>query len=164
DLQLVPWNIPAPRGMAMQLRVNAESMAADGTLRPAGGVLQAFDPPAGFGVRVDTCGHTGFRSNPRFDSLLAKVVVHTAAADLATLAAKGRRALAEFRIEGIATNRDFLLNLLSHDAFLAGGWHTQLIESHLAALCEPGRHARYHAHDTRAETGTARSDDPLAVI
>ena len=164
DLQLVPWNIPAPRGMAMQLRVNAESMAPDGPLRPAGGVLQAFDPPAGFGVRVDTCGHTGFRSNPRFDSLLAKVVVHTAAADLATLAAKARRALAEFRIEGIATNRDFLLNLLSHDAFLAGGWHTQLIESHLAALCEPGRHARYHAHGTRAQTGTARSDDPLAVI
>jgi len=144
DLQLLPWSIPAPRGMAMQLRVNAESMAADGSLRPSGGVLQAFDPPAGFGVRVDTCGHSGFRSNPRFDSLLAKVIVHAASGDLPTLAAKAKRALGEFRIEGISTNRDFLLNLLSHPEFMAGHWHTQLIESHLAALCAPAQHVRYH--------------------
>jgi len=164
DLQLVPWSIPAPRGMAMQLRVNAESMSADGSLRPAGGRLQAFDPPAGFGVRVDTCGHTGFRGNPRFDSLLAKVIVHTATADLTTLAAKARRALAEFRIEGIATNRDFLLNLLGHGAFLAGRWHTELIESLLAALCEPGRHLRYHAPASTGGTSDVPAGDPLAVL
>ena len=165
DLQLVPWSIPAPRGMAIQLRVNAESMAADGSLRPSGGVLQAFDPPAGFGVRVDTCGHSGFRSNPRFDSLLAKVIVHAASGDLATLAAKAKRALGEFRIEGIPTNRDFLLNLLSHPEFAAGRWHTQLIESHLATLATPARHARFHADDgDPAPTGKIDAGDPLAVL
>jgi len=166
DLQLVAWNVPAPRGMAMQLRVNAESMSADGSLRPAAGVLRAFDPPAGFGVRVDTCGHTGFRSNPRFDSLLAKVIVHAASADLAALAAKAKRALGEFRIDGVATNRDFLLNLLSHPAFASGRWHTQLIESHLAALCTPARHARFHVEGD--ETGSAARPpdhtDPLAIL
>jgi len=165
DLALVPWSVPAPRGMAMQLRVNAESIAADGSLRPAGGVLEAFDPPAGFGVRVDTCGHTGFRSNPRFDSLLAKVIVHVSPSDLAVLGAKARRALSEFRIAGIPTNRDFLLNLLSHPEFVAGRWHTQLIESHLTSLCAPGNHARYHA-DAPALSNAAKmdTDDPLAIL
>jgi len=165
DLGLVPWSVPAPRGMAMQLRVNAESIFADGSLRPGGGVLEAFDPPAGFGVRVDTCGHAGWRSNPRFDSLLAKVIVHVAPADLAVLAAKARRALSEFRIAGIPTNRDFLLNLLSLPEFVAGRWHTQLIESHLATLCAPGRHPRYHA-DAPSPSNEARmdTDDPLAIL
>ena len=53
-------------------------MSGDGTVRPSAGVLEAFDLPAGPGVRVDTCGHSGFRTNPRFDSLLAKVIVHVA--------------------------------------------------------------------------------------
>ncbi|MFN0039249.1 MAG: biotin carboxylase N-terminal domain-containing protein, partial [Burkholderiales bacterium] len=114
DLGLPTSRIPAPRGMAMQLRVNAETMSPDGMVRPAAGVLEAFDPPSGPGVRVDTCGHGGFRSNPRFDSLLAKVIVHTASNDLAAVASRARRALAEFRIAGIASNREFLLNLLSH--------------------------------------------------
>ncbi|MCW5622072.1 MAG: ATP-grasp domain-containing protein [Burkholderiales bacterium] len=171
DLQLVAWSVPAPRGMAMQLRVNVETMLPDGSLRPAAGVLDAFDPPAGPGVRVDTCGHGGFRSNPRFDSLLAKVIVHTTPADLAMLAAKARRALAEFRISGIASNRDFLLNLLSHPEFVSGPWHTQWIESHLAALCAPGQHPRLHAESppetsAHSPTASARIDpvDPLAIL
>ena len=165
DLALVPWSVPAPRGMAMQLRVNAESISADGSLRPAGGVLEAFDPPAGFGVRVDTCAHAGWRSNPRFDSLLAKVIVHVAPGDLAVLGAKARRALSEFRIAGIPTNRDFLLNLLSHPEFVAGRWHTQLIESHLAALCAPGSHPRYHADASAASNGAkVDTGDPLAIL
>jgi acetyl-CoA carboxylase carboxyltransferase component/biotin carboxyl carrier protein len=163
ELGIVPWRVPEPRGMAMQLRVNAETMSPDGTVRPASGVLEAFDPPAGPGVRVDTCGHGGFRSNLRFDSLLAKVIVHATPGDLAAVAAKARRALAEFRIAGITSNREFLLNLLSHPEFLGGLWHTGLIEANLTELCAPSRHPRLHAE---AVPAAARLDsgDPLAIL
>jgi len=165
SLELTAWRVPAPRGMAMQLRVNAESMSADGTIRPVAGVLEAFDLPAGPGVRVDTCGHTGFRSNPRFDSLLAKVIVHATPGDLAALAAKARRALAEFRIAGIASNRDFLLNLLAHPEFLSGAWHTGLIDANLARLCARTEHPRLYP-DTTPAPAAARIDpvDPLAIL
>ena len=163
DLGIVPWRVPEPRGMAMQLRVNAETMSSDGTVRPAPGVLEAFDPPAGPGVRVDTCGHGGFRTNPRFDSLLAKVIVHATPGDLPSLTAKARRALAEFRIAGIASNRDFLLNLLSHPEFLGGLWHTGLIEANLAELCAPSRHPRLHS-EPAAVAVKLDSIDPLAIL
>ncbi len=156
--------IPSPRGMAMQLRVNAETMSADGIVHPASGVLETFDLPAGPGVRVDTCGHTGFRSNARFDSLLAKVIVH--ATDLNTVAAKARRALAEFRISGISSNREFLLTLLSHPDFANGQWYTGLIEDNLASLCAPGQHPHLYGEPSATTPTPAKADpiDPLAIL
>ena len=73
----------APRGHAIQLRVNMETMTADGSARPGGGTLTVFEPPSGPGVRVDTYGYAGYRTNPNFDSLLAKVIVHSPSADFA---------------------------------------------------------------------------------
>ena len=141
----------------MQLRVNAETMSADGIVRPAAGVLDAFDPPAGPGVRVDTCGHGGFRVNPRFDSLLAKVIVHVTPGDLSSVAAKARRALSEFRISGVSSNREFLLNLLSSPDFVSGHWHTGLIEDNLASLCAPGQHPRLYGEPSNASAPAAQS-------
>ncbi len=63
----------APRGAAIQARVNAETLQPDGTVRPGGGTLSRFQPPAGRGVRVDTAGYPGYTVSPRYDSLLAKV-------------------------------------------------------------------------------------------
>ena len=54
--------VPAPRGMALQARVNLETMTADGQVRPAGGVIQAYEPPSGPGVRVDGFGYGGHRT------------------------------------------------------------------------------------------------------
>ena len=158
--------MPRPRGMAMQLRINAETMVADGTVRPAVGVVEAFDPPSGPGVRVDTGAHGGFRVNPRFDSLLAKVIVYAASGNLDAVMAKARRALSEFRIEGVASNRDFLLNLLAFPQVAEGRWTTSLIEQNLAALCAPGRHARRHVESGGAAAPSARVDtvDPLAIL
>ncbi|HWA12215.1 MAG TPA: carboxyl transferase domain-containing protein, partial [Burkholderiales bacterium] len=127
----------APRGSAIELRINAETLSADGTVRPASGLIDAFDPPSGPGVRVDTGSHGGCAVNPRFDSLLAKVIVHTPAPELDPLLAKARRALSEFRITGVASNRDFLLSLLSLPDVVQGHWHTTLIEENLASLCAP---------------------------
>ena len=66
----------------------------------------------GPGVRVDTFGYGGYRTNPSFDSLLAKVVVHAPDGDFAHAAAFAARTLREFRIAGVATNLPFLSALL----------------------------------------------------
>jgi acetyl/propionyl-CoA carboxylase alpha subunit len=77
-----------PQGCAIQLRVNMETMTEDGSAKPGGGTLSVFEPPSGPGVRVDTYGYAGYRTNPNFDSLLAKVIVK--AADLRRGAGAGR--------------------------------------------------------------------------
>src|SRR5437762_3331874 len=74
DLGLRQEEIAAPHGFAMQVRVNMETLAADGTLRPSAGALEALGVPTGPGIRVDTHGYAGYRPSPSFDSLLAKVV------------------------------------------------------------------------------------------
>jgi len=61
ELGFVQERIPAPRGFAIQARVNAETFAADGGVRPAGGVIAAFEAPSGPGVRVDSAAAAGQR-------------------------------------------------------------------------------------------------------
>ena len=63
-----------PRLVAVQVRVNAETVQPDGAVLPGGGTLGRFQPPAGRGVRVDTAGYPGYTISPHYDSLLAKVI------------------------------------------------------------------------------------------
>ncbi len=168
DLGLAQADIPAPRGIAIQARVNLETMQPDGSVRGAGGVLGAYEPPSGPGVRVDGYGYAGYRTNPRFDSLLAKVIVHTRSDRFADAAAKTARALSEFRITGAATNIGFLQSVLRHPAVQAGDVHTRFIEEHAPALvaAEPG-HARYFEARSAAQRRPGvklGSDDPLAIV
>ena len=81
---------PALVGQAVQLRVNTETMDATGAVRPTGGVLSVFEPPSGPGVRVDASGYAGYATNPNFDSLLAKVIVHERSGGLAVPTGQGR--------------------------------------------------------------------------
>jgi len=133
-----PADAVPPRGCAIQARVNMETMSPDGTVKPAGGVLAAYEPPGGPGVRVDGYGYSGYQSNPAFDSLLAKVIVHDPAPnpELALTGAIGRavRALAEFRIDGVATNRGFLGRLLERQEFASGALTTRFIDEHAPEL------------------------------
>ena len=128
---------PRPSGYAVQCRINAEIMAPDGTARPASGALRAFDPPGGPGVRVDTYAYAGYAVNPHFDTLLAKLIVHAATPRYAEVLAKARHALREFRIEGIASNADFLVNLLGHPEVIANRVTTRFVEEHAGALVQP---------------------------
>jgi acetyl/propionyl-CoA carboxylase alpha subunit/acetyl-CoA carboxylase carboxyltransferase component len=162
ELGLEQRAVPVPRGTAVEVRVNMETMAADGTVRPAGGTIAAFEPPTGPGVRVDTFARTGYTTNPRFDSLLAKVIVH-ADAGWAAAAAKVARALDELRIDGVATNVPFLRTLLRHPDVIANRVHTRFVEEHAAELAtpaSPGGSAR------GARLAGARVDaiDPLSVL
>ncbi|MEZ5550986.1 MAG: carboxyl transferase domain-containing protein [Pseudomonadales bacterium] len=177
DLGLLQADVPAPRGFAIQCRINMETMAADGTARPAGGKLAAFDVPTGPGIRTDTYGYTGYRTNPAFDSLLAKVIVHSPAPGFAEAVQRTYRALCEFRIEGVATNLDFLKSVLRHERFAAQRIDTGFIDEHLAALLDGADHPRRYAGQEpqtakaagatggRALAGTRlASADPLAVL
>ena len=174
SLGLLQADIPAPRGLALQARVNLETMAPDGTARPSGGVLAAFEAPSGPGIRVDAFGYAGYRSSPHFDSLLAKVIVHSAADDLAALARKTVRALAEFRIGGVATNIGFLQALLRHPAFAASTLHTGFVDEHLAALLADAATGQPALHFAAVAAGPANmprlagarvdANDPLAVL
>jgi acetyl/propionyl-CoA carboxylase alpha subunit/acetyl-CoA carboxylase carboxyltransferase component len=161
---------PAPRGLAVQLRVNVETMAADGSVSPSGGTLAAFEPPSGPGVRTDTIGFAGYAPNPRYDSLLAKVIVRSPSTDVRELLARAYRALCEFRIEGVATNLGLLQAIVRHPAVAAGDVDTRFVETHASALvaaAQDGHPRLFFATDgARAGLAGARVDagDPLAVL
>jgi acetyl/propionyl-CoA carboxylase alpha subunit/acetyl-CoA carboxylase carboxyltransferase component len=165
-LNLAQDNVPAPRGVAIQARVNLETMAADGTARPSGGVLTAYEAPSGPGVRVDGFGYTGYRTSLRFDSLLAKLIVHASGGGLPDAARKARRALAEFNIAGVGANIPFLRALLGHPAFASGEIDTGFVEAHMAELVAAVAAEAPVAAAPTQRTAGAKIDtvDPLAVL
>ncbi|MCC7267564.1 MAG: carbamoyl-phosphate synthase large subunit, partial [Caulobacteraceae bacterium] len=170
DLGLTQAEVPRPRGVAVQARVNLETMSADGSARPAGGVLGAYEPPSGPGVRVDGFGYAGYRTSARFDSLLAKLIVHATAGGLPTAAAKARRALSEFKVAGAATNIGFLQALLAHPAVVAGEAHTRFIEEHMGELAQAEAAPKLYFEADRQSREPRRAGvqvdavDPLAVL
>jgi acetyl/propionyl-CoA carboxylase alpha subunit/acetyl-CoA carboxylase carboxyltransferase component len=170
-LGLRQQDIPPPRGFAVQCRVNLETMAADGSPVPAGGVISAYEPPSGPGVRVDGCGYAGYASNPGFDSLLAKVIAWAPRYDAAL--ARAAHALSEFRLEGVDSNLDFLQSLLRHPDVAAHRVDTTFVETHAAALLSPAtshrrRHAQHQAvsrvaqQAQHAPAGTEPAPAPMA--
>lgn len=133
-LGLLQSAIPAPRGFAIELRINMEKLGKSGAPLPSVGTLSVFEPPTGPGLRTDSFGYAGYRSSPRFDSLLAKLIAHSESADFGSAVARAQRALCEFRIEGIATNLPLLHALLQQPDFAAGRMHTRFVEEHSEAL------------------------------
>src|SRR3954451_6297385 len=163
----VPDEVPVPHGYAVQLRVNMETIAPDGAVRPEGGTLTVFEPPTGPGVRVDTFGYSGYTTSPRYDSLLAKVVVHSPSDDVGDLVRRAQRGLRELRVEGVATNAGFLAALLAHPAFVPGEVDPGFLEPHVAELAAPVAEGGGGA-TAGAAAGLAgarlASTDPLAVL
>ena len=90
---------PAPRGHSIEFRINAEDPGRG--FLPTPGEITRFDPPSGPGVRLDTGVVSGSTIPGTFDSLMAKLIVTGATREQAL--ARARRALAEFKIEGVAT-------------------------------------------------------------
>lgn len=120
SLGLAQGSIPKPRGYAMQLR----------------GVLAVFEPPSGPGVRVDSFGYAGYKTSAAFDSLLAKVIVHTPGEAWHDVVAKASRALREFRIDGVITNIAFLQAVLAHPDFRSNRIATDFIDCNMGKLVE----------------------------
>ena len=137
----------------MQLRINLESMNADGSTRPAVGTLSVYEPPSGPGLRVDGCGYAGYAVSPSYDSLLAKLIVH--ADDYPAALRRAYRALCEFRLEGVASNLHLLQNLLQLPAVAANQLSTRFVEQHLDALLAPQAQAHPHLYFAQAAAAAA---------
>ncbi len=126
--------VPA-KGVALQLRINAERMDEHGNVWPATGKISVFEPPSGPGIRVDHALAAGYAPSIAFDSLLAKLIVHAPARD--ALFRRAAEALGKFHIEGVATNIEMLAKVIAMDAVISGNIHTGFIEANAAALAAP---------------------------
>jgi acetyl-CoA carboxylase biotin carboxylase subunit len=115
-------------GSAVEFRVNAED--PDAGFRPAPGRIEALELPGGPGVRVDTAIYAGYTVAPFYDSLVAKLIVWAPTRDQALR--RGRRALEEFRIDGIATTIPLHRRLVDDERVLGGDFHTGYLEELLA--------------------------------
>ena len=178
DIGLDQPGIAIPRGYAIQARVNMETFAEDGSVRPSGGTLTAYEAPGGPGIRTDGFCYAGYETSPSFDSLLAKVIGHSPSSNLSDTISRTLRALSEFRISGVSTNIPFLQNLLNHPDFLEGRLYTRFVDDHIAELIAVdddvqqrrfvGMGSQVATSVTQAESGLAganiSSSDPLALF
>ncbi|MDH0729236.1 ATP-grasp domain-containing protein [Pseudomonas sichuanensis] len=122
---------PVPRGHSFEFRINAED-AGNGFL-PTPGVIERFQPPSGPGVRLDTGVVEGSRVSPNFDSMIAKLIVTGSTREQAIR--RARRALAEFRVDGVATVLPFHRAVMGHEDFTGDDTfevHTRWIETDFA--------------------------------
>ncbi|MET4048650.1 acetyl-/propionyl-CoA carboxylase subunit alpha [Rhodococcus sp. 1163] len=128
---------PTPRGHSFEFRINGED-AGRGFL-PAPGPVTTFVAPSGPGVRVDSGVESGSVIGGQFDSMLAKLIVTGATREEAL--ARSRRALAEFKVEGLATVIPFHAAVVSDPAFIGDGTkfdvHTRWIETEWDNQVEP---------------------------
>jgi acetyl/propionyl-CoA carboxylase alpha subunit len=112
----------APRGHAIELRVNAEDPKR---FLPGPGAITTWVEPSGEGIRVD-CGYAaGTTVTPSYDSLMAKLIVH--GADRADALAKARAAVAGFEIAGPKCNLPFFAELLDNAEFVSGDYDTGIV-------------------------------------
>jgi acetyl-CoA carboxylase, biotin carboxylase subunit len=114
------------RGHAIECRINAEDPYRN--FQPSPGLITAYHPPGGPGVRMDTHVYAGYTVPPFYDSLLAKVIVHgnTRAEALARMG----QALDSFIIEGVTTTIPFLARIIRHPEFVSGQVDTKFLERH----------------------------------
>ncbi|MNX36240.1 Biotin carboxylase [compost metagenome] len=157
------------RGFAVQWRINAETLDAQGNARPAGGTLARFDLPAGPGVRVDTHGYAGLAPSPHYDTLLAKLIVHSPSPRFADALRRSLRALDECHIDGIATNLPLLCAIAARPEFATQAVHTRFVEAHLGDLLADAKAFEKHTKKVTAPTATSapapdeEDDDGLTV-
>jgi acetyl-CoA carboxylase biotin carboxylase subunit len=115
------------RGHAIEFRINAEDPAHN--FRPHPGRIEVFNPPGGFGVRVDSHLYSGYVLPPTYDSLLAKLVVWGETREEAI--ARAHRALDEFIVAGIPTTLPFHLQVVDNPAFRRGEVYTDFVETEM---------------------------------
>jgi acetyl-CoA carboxylase biotin carboxylase subunit len=112
----------APRGHAIELRVNAEDPKR---FLPGPGAITRWVEPSGDGVRVDAGYVAGNTVTPFYDSLLAKLIVH--GADRAEAIARAKAAVASFEVVGPKCNLPFFAELLEHEQFVSGDYDTGIV-------------------------------------
>ncbi|MET8847965.1 biotin carboxylase N-terminal domain-containing protein [Amycolatopsis sp. NPDC004625] len=137
----LPADPPPTVGHAIEVRLYAEDPAAG--WQPQSGTLHTFEVPDvdrsfahGPGLRLDSGFESGSVVGVHYDPMLAKVI--TWAPTRAEAARRLAKALAATKIHGVVTNRDLLVNILRHEAFLAGETDTAFFDRHgLDTLAAP---------------------------
>lgn len=118
-------------GHAIECRINAENPKFNFAPSP-GKITDLYLPSGGVGLRVDSAVYSGYTIPPYYDSMIAKIIVHGDNRFDALM--KMQRALYELEIEGVVTNVDFQLDLISDGHVIAGDYDTSfLMETFLPA-------------------------------
>ncbi|MFE6100474.1 acetyl/propionyl/methylcrotonyl-CoA carboxylase subunit alpha [Streptomyces laurentii] len=135
DGEELGYGDPEIRGHSFEFRINGEDPGRN--FLPAPGTVTLFAPPTGPGVRLDAGVETGSVIGPAWDSLLAKLVVTGATREQALQRAS--RALAEFKVEGMATAIPFHRAVVVDPAFTADPFHihTRWIETEFVNEIKP---------------------------
>ena len=121
-----PSGIETPlhrRGHAIEFRIYAEDPVR---FFPSPGLITAWEPPAGEGIRVDSGVAAGYTVSHFYDPLLAKLVV--SGADREQAIARSLEALSRFRVEGVKNNIPTHLDVLRSEEFRSGAYNTGLLE------------------------------------
>ena len=118
------------RGHAIEVRVNAED--AGGNFAPSPGLVTVYEEPGGPGVRVDSSLRGPGLVPDSYDPLFAKLIVR--GVDRRDALSRLRRALAEFKVEGIATTLPFFRALLDDETFVSGSYTTGFVAERMAGL------------------------------
>jgi 3-methylcrotonyl-CoA carboxylase alpha subunit len=147
-LDLVEWQLrvaagePLPlrqedirqQGHAVEVRLYAEDPAQD--FRPSvGRIWHAHLPHPAADVRVDAGVESGDRITPFYDAMFAKLI--TSGADREAALQRMAAALGDTALTGVTTNVDYLQRLVTHPAYIAGGFNTHFVEEHRDALNAP---------------------------
>ncbi|MER7913400.1 biotin carboxylase N-terminal domain-containing protein [Streptomyces sp. NPDC096068] len=135
DGEELGYGDPAVRGHSFEFRINGEDPGRN--FLPAPGTVTLFQPPTGPGVRLDAGVESGSVIGPAWDSLLAKLVITGATREQALQ--RAARALAEFKVEGMATAIPFHRAVVVDPAFTADPFrvHTRWIETEFVNEIKP---------------------------
>lgn len=113
------------RGHAIECRINAENPAFHFTPAP-GKIENLLLPSGGMGLRVDSAMYSGYAIPPFYDSMIAKIIVHGQTRFEALM--KMQRALGELVTDGVTTNAEFQMDLISHPNIIAGDYDTSFLQ------------------------------------
>ncbi|MFE5939968.1 acetyl/propionyl/methylcrotonyl-CoA carboxylase subunit alpha [Streptomyces sp. NPDC056470] len=135
DGEELGYDDPAIRGHSFEFRINGEDPGRN--FLPAPGTVTTFNPPTGPGVRLDAGVESGSVIGPAWDSLLAKLIVTGATREQALQ--RAARALAEFKVDGMATAIPFHQAVVVDPAFTADPFlvHTRWIETEFDNQIKP---------------------------
>lgn len=113
------------KGHAIECRINAENPAFNFAPSP-GKIENLLLPAGGLGIRVESAMYSGYTIPPYYDSMIAKVIAYADTRLEALM--KMQRALSELVTDGVVTNAEFQLDLISHPKVLSGDYNTAFLQ------------------------------------
>jgi acetyl/propionyl-CoA carboxylase alpha subunit len=155
-----------PRGYAIQLRINAENLQADGTIKAGIGKVKTLTFPTGKGIRSDSSLYQSYANSPNYDPLLAKLICHADTSDFNVVLQQVYHSLCECQIDGIPTNLDLLKTLILRLQQL-DNWNTQFIDTNLPHLLDAVNHPHHYFENeaaTNIDYNTQYSSIPEGLI